>query len=116
DDAACVVQGQRRAGADALLLEEAVPALDLAGALGIVGRGLDMGHAAQADELLEVPGDELRAVVGEDPRRDPGEAFPGPLNDLLDVGLGHTLPQLPVDGEAAATVEQAAQVVERARN
>src|SRR5262249_30229467 len=70
--------------------------------------------AADPDELLEVPGDELRAVVGDDPRRNPGEPLPRSLHDLLHVGLGHRLAQFPMDDEAATAVEQAAQVVERA--
>jgi hypothetical protein len=36
-----------------------------------------------------------------------------PLDDRLDVGLGHTLADLPVDDEPAAPVEQAAEVEER---
>src|SRR4051794_15837026 len=62
-DAAGVLQGQGRPGADTIFLENPVPAFNLAVALGVVGRGLHMGHAAQADELLEIPGDELRSIV-----------------------------------------------------
>ena len=36
-----------------------------------------MGHAGDADELLEVLGDELRAVVGDDAWRDAGVSFRG---------------------------------------
>jgi len=71
-----------------------------------------VGHAADADELLEVPGDELRAVIGDDPRRDAGELLAGPLEDLLDIRLRHRLAQLPVDDEPATAIEEAAQVVE----
>src|SRR5262245_41170965 len=60
-----------------------------------------MGHAAEADELLEVPGDELRPVVREDPGPGVGVTFAGPLDDRLDIGLGHGLPDLPVDDEPA---------------
>ena len=48
--------------ADAFALERLVPALQLAVALGAEWRGTHMGHAHQADVLLEVLGDELRAV------------------------------------------------------
>ena len=34
-------------------------AFDFAVALGVVGRGFDVGHAADADEFLEVFGEEL---------------------------------------------------------
>jgi hypothetical protein len=113
DDAACIVQTQGRTRADALFLEDAMPAFDLAVALWVVRRGLDVGHAAEPNELLEITGDELGAVVGDDPRRDAGEAFAGTLNDLLDIDLGHGFANLPVGGETAAAIEQAAQVVER---
>jgi hypothetical protein len=53
-------------------------------------------------------------VVRDDARRGPEEALAGPLDDLLDVHLGHRLPDLPVDHGAAAAVEEAAQVVEGA--
>jgi hypothetical protein len=46
-----------------------MPALDRAVTLGVVRRRLHMRHPAQADELLEILGDELQAVVGDDPRR-----------------------------------------------
>ena len=66
DHAAGIFQRQRRLAADAIALEGTMEAFDLAIALGIVRRGLDVGHAADADELLEVLGDELGAVVGDD--------------------------------------------------
>jgi len=75
-----------------------------------------VSHTADADELLEVPGDELRAVVGDDPWRHVGELLACPLDDLFDIGLGHRLTQLPVGQEAAATIQEAAQVVEGAGN
>src|SRR5262249_14590295 len=67
-----------------------------------------------AKSLLEVPGDELWAVGGDDPRRDAGVFLARPLDDLLDVRLGHRLPQLPVGNEAARAIQEAAQGVERA--
>ena len=114
DDAACVFERQRGTGADAFFLEDAVPAFDLAVALRVIRRRFDVRHATEADELLEVPGDELRAIVGDDAGRDVGEPLAGALDDLFDVGLGHGLADLPVDGEPGAAVEQAAQVVEGA--
>jgi hypothetical protein len=73
-----------------------------------------MGHTANANELLEVPGDELRPIVGDDPRCHVGELLTCPLDDLLDVGLGHGLAQLPMDQVSATAIQEAAQVVERA--
>src|SRR4051794_35571543 len=72
-----------------------------------------MSHPADPDELLELLGDELRAVVRDDPGLGVRVPFARPLDDRLDVGLGHTLADLPVDDEPAAAVEQAAGVEER---
>src|SRR5512133_260824 len=73
-----------------------------------------MGHAADPDELLEIPGDELRAVVRDDPRPGVGVTLAGALSDRLDVGLGHRRADLPMDDEPAVAVEQAAEEEERA--
>ena len=51
-----------------------------------------MGHARDADVLLEVPRDELWSVVGDDPRLDPGVLLFGTLQDDLDLGFGHRRP------------------------
>ena len=71
-----------------------------------------MGHAGEADVGLEVGGDELGAVVGDDAWRDAGVQLTGALDDPLHVGLLHRLAELPVDEEPAAAVEDRAQVVE----
>jgi len=83
-------------------------------ALGIAGRRADVCHAADADELFEVLGDELGPVVGDDPKMFVGTTFLGALQDRFHVGLGHRLPDFPMHGEAAVTVQHAAQVIERA--
>ena len=114
DDAASVVEGERHQDADALALECFVPAFDLAVGLGIVGRGSDVGHAGDADELLEVFGDELRAVVADDARPGVGVGFAGALNDDFDVGFLHFLADIVVNDEAAAPVEDRAKEVESA--
>ena len=67
-----------------------------------------MRHAADADELLEVLGDELGAIVGDDPRRLAWELFPGALDDRFDVGFRHALADLPVNDVAAVAVQNAA--------
>ena len=46
-----------------------------------------MGHAQDPNELLEVLGDELRPVVGDDPWLRLRVQFLGPLQDDLDVRL-----------------------------
>lgn len=75
-----------------------------------------MRHAADADEVLEVLGHELRTVVRDDTWRHPREAFPGPLDDLLDFLLFHGCTDFPVDDEAAAAIQETAQVVEGTRD
>ena len=109
-----VVKRQRRLRPNAFGLERLVPPFDLAVALRIVRRGPHMGHAADANELLEVLGDELRAVVGDDAGTRLGEGLLGPLEDDLDVSFRHRLADLPVRDEAAASVQDATQVVKRA--
>jgi hypothetical protein len=68
-----------------------------------------VSHTADADELLEVPGDELRAVVRDDPGPLAGKLLARPLEDRLHLGFGPGLADLPVDDEPAVAVEDAAQ-------
>ncbi len=72
-----------------------------------------MRHARDPNELLEVLGDELWAIV----RDDSGPRFRvlllRSLQDDLDVRLGHRLPDIPVHDVPAVAVQDAAQVVER---
>src|SRR5690348_1049053 len=70
-----------------------------------------MGETGEVDESAEVAGDELRTVVGDDPRAGAGVGLEGTLKDELDVGLGHAVEELPVHDEAAVAVEDRAQVV-----
>src|SRR5208282_6338518 len=67
DQPPSVLQSQGRRDANALSFQGLEPTLDLAVALGIVWRCLDVRHRAYTDEILEVPGHELRSVVGDDP-------------------------------------------------
>ena len=70
-----------------------------------------MGHAADADEFLEILGDELRAVVGDNARPGVGIGFAGALDDGFHVVFLHLFSDLPVDNEAAAAIEDAAEEV-----
>ena len=79
DDASGVVEGQGHSKPDALALDGSVPAFELAVGLGVVGRGGDVGHTGDADELLEILGDELGSVVGDDPRGCGGVLLAGAL-------------------------------------
>ena len=71
-----------------------------------------MGHARDADELLEVAGEELRSAIGDDTRPRVGVFFLGALDEDLNVGFGHRLADLPIHDGAAAAVQQATEVVE----
>jgi hypothetical protein len=73
-----------------------------------------MRHPADANELLEVPGDELRAVVRDDPGVLTGILLAHPLKDRLHLSFLHGLADFPVHDEAALAVEEAAQEEVRA--
>src|SRR4029450_13388970 len=73
-----------------------------------------MCHSANANELLEVPGHELRPVVRDDPGTLPGEMLARPLDDRFDLRLFHSRADLPVHDVPAVALEQRAQEVERA--
>src|SRR6202040_457825 len=90
-----------------------MPTLNLAVGLGIVRRGPHMSHARDANELLEILGQKLRPVVGDDARFCFPVALSGPLQNDLDLGFGHRLLQFPVHDLPAITVQNTAQVVKR---
>ncbi len=114
DGVSGVVEREGHARADAVAFEGLVPAFDFAVRLGVVGRGLDVGHAGNADELFEVLGDELGPVVRDDARTGVGILFAGALQDNFDVGFLHFFADVVADDEAAAAVEYRAEEVEGA--
>jgi hypothetical protein len=114
NDASCFVEGKRDAGADAVGFDGFVPAFELAVGLGVIGRGTDMGHAGDADELLEVLGDELGPVVADDARFLAGEFFAGALHDGFHVDYLHFFADFGVDDEAAVAIEDGTKEVESA--
>ena len=73
-----------------------------------------MGHAHDADELLEVQGNELGTVIGDDSWPDTGVLLLGLLHEHLNLLFLHGFPQFPVDNRAAIAVEDAGEVVESA--
>src|SRR5512135_307707 len=109
DQSSSIVHAQGGLDADALSYQGLEPPLHLAVALRVVWRGFDMSYSADADELLEVPGDELRAVVRDDPRPLAGVLLARPLEDRLHLGFGHRLADLPGDEGPAVAVQDAAQ-------
>ena len=72
-----------------------------------------MRHSRDSNELFEIFGDELRAVVRDDPRSRFRVVLLRSLQDDLDVRFGHRLPDVPIHDVPAETVKDAAQVVER---
>jgi hypothetical protein len=71
-----------------------------------------VGHARDPNELFEFLGNELRAVIRDDPGPCLRILLLGCLSDDLDVRLDHRLPQIPVDDVSATAVQNAAQVIE----
>src|SRR5438093_3739169 len=96
-DSLGILQAERSFGTNGVLFEGAVEALEFAIALRVVRGGEDVGGLPEADEFLEVAGDELAAVVTDDLRPGAGEAFPAALEDDLGVGFGHGDAQIPGD-------------------
>lgn len=97
-------------------LDRAVITLDFAVALRVVRRCFDMRHSGDPNEFFEVTRNELRPIVGDDPRLGIGELFPCPLKNHFDVDLFHLLANFPVNDAARATIEHAAHEVKRAPN
>src|SRR3972149_8564503 len=89
-----------------------MPALDLAVRLRVEGRSADVRHAREADEFFEVAGDELWPVVGDNAGPGRWEPLLGPLQDQLDVGLGHGSSDVPVNDGAAEAIEHTREVIE----
>ena len=67
-----------------------------------------MRHARDADELLEIASDELRAVVGDDSRLRFRVLLLGSLQNHFDVGFSHGLPEIPMHEETAEPIQNAA--------
>ncbi len=57
DQAASILERKRAAGTKALGFERLMPAFDLAVGLRVERRSPDVGHAGEANELLEVAGE-----------------------------------------------------------
>ena len=64
-----------------------------------------MRHAGDADELLEVLGNELRPIVGDDARRGAGVGFAGALDDGFHVDFLHFFADFVMDAETAIAVK-----------
>lgn len=96
NQAARIFQRQRGQGPDALPFERLVPAFDLSVRLRVIRRGTHVRHPRDTNELLKVPRDELRSVVGDDPRLSVRVLLLGSFQNHLDVRFLHRLPQIPM--------------------
>src|SRR5258708_12904914 len=72
-----------------------------------------MRHPCDADELLEVSGNELRSVVGDDSRFGFRAFLSCSLQDDFDLRFGHRFPQIPMNDRTAVAIQNAAQAIER---
>ena len=72
-----------------------------------------MGHPRDADELFEIPCDELRSVVGDDPGFRFRVFLSRSLQNDFDLRFGHRFPQIPMNDRTAVAIQNAAQVIER---
>src|SRR6516162_5129731 len=104
DQPPSVLQAQRRLDPNALSFQGLEPPLHLAVALRIIWGRVDVSHTAYADKFLEVPGDELGAVVRDDPGPLAGKLLARSLEDRLHLGFRHGLADLPVDDVPAVAV------------
>src|SRR5438876_10442551 len=74
----------------------------------IIRGGSDVRHARDANELLEVASDELRAIVGDDSRLGFQVLLLGSLQDHFDIGFSHRLTQIPMHEETTESIQNAA--------
>lgn len=82
-----IFQGKGCLGPQALRLEGLMSPFDLPVALRVEGACFHMAHAAYANELLEIPGNELGSIVRDDFRAHAGELLPSPLKDDFHILL-----------------------------
>src|SRR5215469_4009489 len=112
--APCIFQRQRRSRPNAFAFQRLVPALNLAVRLWIIRGGSGVRHARDANELLEVASDELRAIVGDDSRLRFRVLLLGSLKDQFDIRFSHGLTQIPMHEKTTEPIQNAAQVIEGA--
>lgn len=108
DDAFGILESERSFGSDGLFVQSAMEAFELAIALRVIRRAEDVGGLPEADELAEVARDELRSVVGDDPRTRIRVKLPSALDDDLRIGLLHLLANIPGEDRARGAVEHRA--------
>ena len=73
-----------------------------------------MRHARDANELLEIAGNELRTIIRDDAWLRFRVLFLGAFENYFDIRFPHRLAQIPMHEESTEAVQNAAQVIERA--
>ena len=107
-----IVKGKRDTGANTFPLDGCVEPFQFAVGLGIIRRCPHMRHTRDADEFLEILGNKLWAVIGNDPWSGFRKALFGALKDDLHIHFRHLFPDLPMNDEATASIENTAQIIE----
>jgi len=114
DKTFCILERKGCTRPEAAALEGLMPALYLAVALRVIRRSPQMSHPAETNEHLEIPGDELGTVVGDNPGRLSREPLPGPLNYHLHISFSHRFTYVPVHHITAVTVKHTTEIIESA--
>src|SRR3989339_504192 len=92
DDSPGILKREGCSGPDTFAFDRLMPPLNLAVALRIIGRCPDMRHSRNTDKLLsakadplsgEIPRDELRPIIRNNPGRHVRKTFPGSLKNNL---------------------------------
>ena len=73
-----------------------------------------MRHARDADELLEIAGNELRTIVRDNAGLRFRVLFLGAFENYFDISFAHRLAQIPMHEETAEAIQNAAQIIEGA--
>ena len=101
---------------DLFLFDGAMKPLQLAIALRMIRRGSDMSKPAQANELFKVLADKLRAVVTDDPGRNPRELLHRAHHSDLNIIFGHVGAKFMVHNKSSGTIQNRDQKIDRAQD
>ena len=109
---ASVVKGKRDTRTDTFSFDGLVESFQLAVLLRIEWRRPYMGHSRDPDKFFEIFGNELRAVVGNNPWSSGWVLFLGPFKEDFNVSFSHLLSDFPMDNGADTSIQETTQVVE----
>lgn len=106
-----ILEGQRCFRPYAFRLEHPVPLFFLPVAPEDKTARSGQAHPALPDECLEIPGDERRPIIRNDPGSRIRVFLPGPLKNQFHIQGSHRFSNLPMKNIPAVPVQDAAQVV-----